>query len=125
MMIGLVIVGILILILIDAAWLTLNKSNYEPLLKLMKEPHIPSALVAWTLIFFGCYYLAAKRAVSVEEAMTYGAMFGFFSYGIYNATNMATIDALKPENTLTMAVSDTLWGTVLCAATSGAIFANL
>lgn len=120
-----IIVGIILLIMLDVAYLSRVKDTvYAPLSRIMGEVDPIPAVISWILIFFGCYYLGAQPAQSLPEALSRGAMFGFSSYGIYNATNVATIPELhyRQPGALRMALLDTLWGTALCGATSAALW---
>jgi uncharacterized membrane protein len=123
--IAVVILGIILLILIDVSYLSQVKSTvYAPLSNIMRDVDPIPAVASWILIFFGCYYLGVGNSTSRNEAALRGAMFGFFSYGIYNTTNLATIPALSLRNkgVLKMAILDTLWGSLLCAGTSAALW---
>ena len=55
-------------------------------------------------------------------ALIYGALFGFFSYGVYDLTNMATLR----NWTLTITLADLCWGTFLTgvSATLGYVLSS-
>ncbi len=63
---------------------------------------VPSGLVSWLLIAI----LITQYAKSGRDA----ALLGLLSYGIYNATNYATIKSW----TLRTVLFDTFWGGVVC-----------
>ncbi|MGC3965987.1 MAG: DUF2177 family protein [Pirellulales bacterium] len=49
-----------------------------------------------------------------SRALAFGALFGLVTYGIYDLTNLATLEKWSVRLT----VADMAWGGVLCAATS-------
>lgn len=57
----------------------------------------------------------------MRQAVINGAAFGFLAYGIYNATNLATI--IKPNSaSVRMAAQDTLWGTILASTLTASTY---
>jgi uncharacterized membrane protein len=72
------------------------------------------AAIAFYLIYIAGILLFAVRPAmrthSWEQAMMWGALFGFFTYATYDLTNLATIDKWP----LAIVVVDILWGAVLC-----------
>ncbi len=56
----------------------------------------------------------AVRANSFQDAVIFGALFGFFAYATYDLTNLATTKNWP----LKLAVVDMIWGTVLSAKVS-------
>jgi len=120
-------VALLVLGIGDALWLSyFAPAVFRPTLGaiLLDDPR-------WIAV--GLFYLAytagilifavspAAREGSVWTALLYGALFGFFAYGTYDATNFATIKAW----TVQLALLDTAWGTFLTAAASAVAYAAL
>lgn len=64
-----------------------------------------SAGICYLLLVFGIYYFAVK-----QNSVLNGAILGLIIYGIYNTTNLATINNFGIKESLV----DTLWGTILC-----------
>jgi uncharacterized membrane protein len=64
--------------------------------------NIPSAIMSWILIAI----MINMFAKSNRDAL----LLGLLSYGIYNATNFATIKYW----TASAFIADTLWGGVVC-----------
>lgn len=62
--------------------------------------------------------LPAMKTGSVQTALIWGALFGFFTYATYDLTNMATIRQWP----LKIVVVDILWGTFLCTAVASLSF---
>jgi uncharacterized membrane protein len=100
---------------LDFVWLTYRQSYHNKLFEsIQKSPlqlRILPAIVVYTMIPIATFFYASKEAKSGFEAFSRGALVGFFLYGFYDATNYATLT----NWTLQMAISDTLWGTFLCA----------
>lgn len=111
------VVALLVLGIGDALWLSyFAHAVFRPTLGaiLLDDPR-------WAAV--GLFYLAyaagvlifavspALRANSSWTALIYGALFGLFAYGTYDATNLATIKAW----TIQLAFMDTAWGVLLTA----------
>lgn len=111
---------------LDAVWLTVNYSAHQKLFSavqksVMKVRLIPAALV-YVLIPAALTYFAIETSRSLKEATTKGALMGLSMYGLYDLTNLATLNGWTYE----MFFKDTLWGTFACAAgsASGFYFTN-
>jgi len=100
---------------LDFVWLTYRQSYHNKLFEsIQKSPlqaRILPAIIVYIMIPFATFFYASKEAKSLSEALFRGAIVGFFLYGFYDATNYATLT----NWTFQMAISDTLWGTFLCA----------
>lgn len=72
------------------------------------------AIITWILIALGILIFVNDKSNSISDAFIYGSLFGFISYGIYNFTNMATIQNWNYN----LLIGDTLWGTLLCGIVS-------
>ena len=100
---------------LDATWLTFRASYHSDLIKSVQGSApvlrmIPGALI-YILIPVTIYYFAVSPAKSSTDAATKGAALGFSLYGLYDLTNLASLKGWTVE----MAITDTLWGTILCA----------
>lgn len=78
-------------------------------------------------VFFYLVYIVGILAFAVvpaldkdawQQALVWGALFGFFTYATYDLTNLATL----PGWPLKMVIVDILWGTSLCAIVSTASY---
>ena len=96
------VIATAIIILIDTIYLRSKQDLYAPILALSKRVHILPAVAAWAIIVLGVQWFSMGSFVQ-------GAMLGFVMYGLYNMTNMATIDTWTVE----LAIKDTLWGMIL------------
>jgi uncharacterized membrane protein len=109
-----------IMLLLDAIWLTVNNPYHRRVFaELQGSPlqvrWIPAALV-YVLIAVGIWFFAVEPAASWAEAAGRGALIGVIMYGLYDLTNYATLTRYP----LAYAASDMAWGTFLGAATAAA-----
>ena len=106
---------LVVFLAIDSVWLTVMANRlYKPTLgDILLPKFLPAPAIAFYLIFIvGVVIFAVAPAIKSGEwtsALIYGALFGFFSYGVYDFTNMATLR----NWTLTITLADVVWGTVL------------
>ena len=113
---------LVVFLAIDAVWLTLMASRlYKPTLgDILLPKFLPGPAVAFYLVFVvGIVIFAVSPAIKSGEwtsALLYGALFGFFSYGVYDFTNMATLR----NWTATITAADVVWGTVLTGVSAAA-----
>jgi len=113
----------LAILLLDALWLTANHSYHVTVFAaLQAQPlairWIPAILV-YILIIGAVWYFAVRPATSWTEAATSGALLGGSMYGLYDLTNYATL----VKYPIKYAVTDIVWGTVLCASAAAATYA--
>jgi uncharacterized membrane protein len=103
---------------IDMVWLGLvAKAFYQKHLGFLMRPKVNwvaamlfyMAFVVGILIFA---VLPARQAGSLMKAVLLGALFGFFTYGTYDMSNLAT---LKDWPVIVVFV-DIIWGIVLCGS---------
>ena len=102
-----VAVTVLVLITLDMLWFQLSMEPiYRPIFTRINGSsgymNIPSALFCWVLIAIMINIFAKNK----RDAL----LLGLLSYGIYNATNYATIKYW----TASAFIADTLWGGVVC-----------
>ena len=115
---------LVIFLAIDAVWLSLMASRlYRPTLgDILLDKFLPGPAIVFYLIFaVGIVIFAVAPAIKSGEwstALFYGALFGFFSYGVYDFTNMATLR----NWTATITAADVVWGTVLTGVSATAGF---
>lgn len=108
---------------VDSVWLTLTANTlYKPTLgDILLPQFLPAPAIAFYLIFMvGVVIFAITPAIQSGDwtrALVYGALFGFFAYGVYDFTNWATLR----NWTWVITFADVCWGTVLTgtAATLG------
>lgn len=115
-------VGVLVtLVVLDVLMLTLV---VQPAFKadvphlLAESPRIGVAAMFYAIYAVGVVYFAVSPALatgSVWAGVRDGAMLGFIGYGVYEFTNMATLNGW----TWRMVQLDLAWGTVLTAVAAG------
>ena len=105
---------------IDLLWLgVIAKNFYKNQIGFMMKstPNWPAALIFYALFLVGIMIFCVMPAVekdSLNHALLYGAMFGFFTYMTYELTNYAVIK----DWPLAIVPVDILWGVVLATAVS-------
>jgi uncharacterized membrane protein len=108
-----------VLLLLDAVWLTLRSGYHETLfMAVQRAPltlRVAPAIGVYLLLPVIIYLTALRDAKSWKDAALKGALTGALLYGFYDLTNYATLNGW----TLQMSVTDTLWGTTLCAGGAG------
>ena len=100
---------------IDFVWLTtiaqkFYQSQIGPLL--LDEFRVGVAVGFYMFYLGGLIFFAVNPALKAESLATaalYGALFGFFCYATYDLTNLATLKGY----TVTVAIVDMAWGTLL------------
>jgi uncharacterized membrane protein len=104
-------------VIADMVWLgTMVSRIYRPALgdMLAAAVNFPPALVFYLIYPIGLVIFAVLpglKSGSVIHAVTYGALFGFFTYATYDLSNYATLR----NWTLQVTVIDIAWGTILGA----------
>ena len=68
------------------------------------------------ILFYGVF--PGLERESVQHALMYGALFGFFTYATYDLTNLATLKDWPVQ----MVIVDMLWGVFLSSSVSVAGF---
>uniref|UniRef100_A0A6C0B827 DUF2177 family protein n=1 Tax=viral metagenome TaxID=1070528 RepID=A0A6C0B827_9ZZZZ len=107
------------MLLMDTIWLSFQYSYNATIIKnvqksVMKMRYIPAALV-YLIMPLAVTYLAIVPSKSIQESVKKGALVGLAMYGVYDLTNLATLDAWTNR----MAMQDIAWGTFLCSVTAG------
>jgi len=109
-----------IFLLVDFVWLAYVAKNFYaarlgPLL--LDKPNLTVAAVFYAIYVIGVVIFAVAPALqsgSWKTALIYGALFGLFTYGTYDMTNLATLKNWS----VTVTVVDIIWGTVLTGASA-------
>jgi len=109
-----------IFLLVDFVWLAYVAKNFYasrlgPLL--LDKPNLTVAAAFYAIYVIGVVIFAVAPALqsgSWKTALIYGALFGLFTYGTYDMTNLATLKNWS----VTVTVVDIIWGTVLTGASA-------
>lgn len=119
--------ALLIFLVLDFIWLGFVARGFYAARMgelLLERPKLGVALLFYVIYVVGLVYFAISaglEAGSWRIAAFNGALFGFFTYLTYDATNLAILKGYDPV----VALVDTLWGTLLGAVVSGATVAIL
>lgn len=114
-------IALVIFLILDGLWLgvvarDLYASRMGDLLA--DNPRWGVAVVFYVVYVVGLVYFAISTGMQAGDwkvAAMNGALFGFFCYLTYDATNVAVLKGYDPV----LAIIDTVWGTVLSGVTAG------
>ena len=115
-------VALALFLALDAIWLGLvargfYASRMGPLMA--EQPRWGVAALFYALFVAGLVYFAISQHLAAGDwraAALNGALFGFFCYLTYDATNLAVVKGFDGL----LAVVDTVWGTLLGGVVAGA-----
>lgn len=98
---------------LDAIWLSVIEPAYRAALgdMMRTEPLWPVAIGFYVVFVIGLLIFAVYPARSAARAGLLGALFGAFTYGTYELTNLALLAGWPAW----LAVADIIWGSALCA----------
>ena len=119
------LVSLIVFVGIDLLWLGgIAKSTYESQLKaLMKpKPDVPAAFVFYGLFALGLMVFVIHPAMAAHSGISdwwKGSLFGLFTYGTYDLTNLATLR----DWPLKITIIDLVWGTLLTTMTTLVVLA--
>tara|TARA_S200000501_G_scaffold192856_1_gene181679 strand:- start:192 stop:563 length:372 start_codon:yes stop_codon:yes gene_type:complete len=104
----------IIFVIIDYIYLSNVGNKYNDMIFKIQNKNINlkmnSAIVCYIILLFGLNYFIIKDNKSELDAF----LLGFTIYGVYDATNHATIE----EWNLNIAITDTIWGGLLFYSTT-------
>ena len=112
------LVAITLMAALDFVWLSLTADPiyHRALGAVMADKANMSAAVAFYVLYvLGVVIFAIRPALESGDwrtALIYGALFGFFAYGTYDLTNLATLKVWS----LKVSLIDMSWGTFITAA---------
>ena len=78
------------------------------------ENTIVGTIITYILLGFGLYYFVLSCNPKNDTVVIKGMLFGLVVYGVYDYTNLATINEYGSFEALV----DTMWGTILCGLVS-------
>lgn len=116
------VVAVVIFLVFDALWIgVIAKSLYADRIGsiLLDQPRWGVAVLFYAIYLVGLLYFAVSTGFNgggVSVAAMNGALFGFFAYFTYSATNLAVMKGYDSV----VAVADTVWGALLGAIVAGA-----
>ena len=118
-------IALAIFFILDAIWLgVVARGFYAARMGdlMLEQPRWGVAILFYALFVVGLTYFAISGSVEAgdwQRAALNGALFGFFTYLTYDATNLAVLKGYDPV----VAVVDVAWGTVLGGVVAGATVA--
>ena len=106
--------------IIDMLWLGFiaNKLYQSQLGHLLGSVNWTAAIIFYLVYIVGIIIFAVIPGIeagSLQKAILWGALFGFFTYATYDMTNLATLR----DWPVLVVVVDIIWGTVLSATVAG------
>jgi uncharacterized membrane protein len=103
--------GLVLVVGIDAVYLNLNKSMYEPIMDPNDKLNLVYGVLSWLSIVIAIQLLVLSRPdLTNSNVFINGVFLGFAMYAVYNFTNAATYPS-KWSNTII--IGDTAWGMLL------------
>lgn len=118
------IIIIILLFVLDIIWLSLNAKYYSKMIKSIQNKEIKIniiyalftyLLMIASIIFINIPFIESKikktdsKTEIIKKSLLYSGLLGLFIYGIYNGTNLATLENYD----ITVALKDTLWGVII------------
>ena len=112
------LISAVVIIILDAIQIMVNQKFHATLFKnVQKSPmkvRIVPAILVYVLMPFAVTYFAILQSKSITDASVKGALLGLTIFGVYDLTNLATLDGW----TIEMAIRDILWGIIMFTITS-------
>jgi len=109
-----------VLVALDVVYETVSYTSSETMVKRIQGRTTnlrgPAVIAAYAFMIAAVYFFAVQPSRSWKNAASRGALLGLVMYGMFDMTNYAALDSYS----LTYAVTDIAWGTVLFAATAAA-----
>ena len=118
----------IIVLILDISWISLNVATYSSAVKKVQKAaanlRFEHAIIAYIIILFSILYVAIPFTTqnakvnkidisSIESKLLHsficGGAVGFSIFGIYNFTSLAIYKDLD----VSIAITDTIWGTTL------------
>jgi len=118
------IIIIILLFVLDIIWLSLNAKYYSKMIKSIQNKDIKIniiyalftyVLMIASIIFINIPFIESKikktdsKTEIIKKSLLYSGLLGLFIYGIYNGTNLATLENYD----INVALKDTLWGVII------------
>jgi uncharacterized membrane protein len=118
------IIVIILLIVLDIIWLSLNAKYYSKMIKSIQNKEIKIniiyalftyLLMIASIIFINIPFIESKinktdsKIEIIKKSLLYSGLLGLFIYGIYNGTNLATLENYD----INVALKDILWGFII------------
>ena len=118
------IIVIILLLVLDIIWLSVNANLYSKMIKSIQNKEIKLnityalftyVLMIASIIFINIPFIESKikktdsKTEIIKKSLLYSGLLGLCIYGIYNGTNLATLENYD----INVALKDTLWGVII------------
>jgi uncharacterized membrane protein len=118
------IIVIILLVVLDIIWLSINANQYSRMIKSIQNKEIKLnityalftyVLMIASIIFINIPFIESKikktdsKTEIIKKSLLYSGLLGLCIYGIYNGTNLATLENYD----INVALKDTLWGVII------------
>jgi uncharacterized membrane protein len=118
------IIVIILLVVLDIIWLSVNANQYSKMIKSIQNKEIKLnityalftyVLMIASIIFINIPFIESKikktdsKTEIIKKSLLYSGLLGLCIYGIYNGTNLATLENYD----INVALKDTLWGVII------------
>lgn len=104
-----ILLALLLFIILDIAWITLNKREFGNQIimvqRVIMTPNYLGVVLAYAILLFGFYWFVLKNRRPILDAFLLGVLVN----GTYEFTNYALLKKWE----LLLSIKDTLWGGVL------------
>mgnify|MGYP001479885693 CR=1 FL=1 len=106
------IVVIILLVVLDIIWLSVNAKEYSKMIKSIKNKeiklNITYALFKYVLMIASIIFIESKTEI-IKKSLLYSGLLGLFINGVYSGTNLAVFKNYD----IGLGLKDTLWGFIL------------
>ena len=112
----LTLIGLGIIIPIDATYLTLNRNFYTQIIDPNEKINWIYVIITWLIIIISIQLLVlSQNNIDSSKALVNGIFLGLSMYGVYNLTSAS----IYPSKWTThIIIGDTIWGMILTGITS-------
>lgn len=105
------IIVIILLVVLDIIWLSINANQYSRMIKSIQNKEIKLnityalftyVLMIASIIFINIPFIESKikktdsKTEIIKKSLLYSGLLGLCIYGIYNGTNLATLENYDP-----------------------------
>jgi len=113
-----ILVAAFVMLALDFLYLSINKANFENqvigIQKVVIQLRYTPMILCYIFLISGLAYFILRPHRPVTDAF----LLGVFVYGVFDLTNSAIFKKWSPY----LAMMDTLWGGILMAATTQAVY---
>ena len=106
------IVVIILLVVLDIIWLSVNAKEYSKMIKSIQNKeiklNITYELFTYVLMIASIIFIESKTEI-IKKSLLYSGLLGLFINGVYSGTNLAVFKNYD----IGLGLKDTLWGFIL------------